>query len=54
MNVLFFLTPKKDVDFVYDDDTVRQIIEKMQVHRYTVIPVLKQDGTYVSTISDGF
>ncbi len=53
MNVLFFLTPKKDVDFVYDDDTVRQIIEKMQVHRFNVIPVLKHDGTYVSTISDG-
>ena len=53
MNVLFFLTPKKDIDFVYEDDTVRQIIEKMQVHRFSVIPVLKHDGTYVSTISDG-
>lgn len=53
MNVLFLLTPKKDVDFVYDDDTVRQVIEKMQVHRFSVIPVLGQDGTYKATVSDG-
>ncbi len=53
MNVLFFLTPKKDVDFVYNDDSVRQIIEKMQVHRFSVIPVLKKDGTFYGTISEG-
>lgn len=52
-NVLFFLTPKNEIDYVYDDDTVRQIMEKMQIHHYGVIPVIRHDGTYVSTISEG-
>lgn len=53
MNVLFFLTPKKDLDYVYDDYSVRQIIEKMQQHRFSVIPVLKRGGSYLTTISEG-
>lgn len=53
MNILFFLTPKKNLDYVYRDNTVRQIIEKMQIHRFSVIPVLNEDGTYYSTISNG-
>ncbi len=53
MNVLFFLTPKKNLDYVYDDYSVRQIIEKMQQHRFSVIPVLKRDGSYLTTISEG-
>ena len=40
MNVLFLLTPKKDVDFLFGDFTVRQAIEKMKEHRYTMIPVI--------------
>ena len=53
MNVLFFLTPKIELEYVYDDFTVRQIMEKMNNHRYSVIPVLSKDGKYKSSISDG-
>ncbi|MEG0305667.1 MAG: CBS domain-containing protein, partial [Oscillospiraceae bacterium] len=40
MNILFFLTPKNDVAFLYDDFTLRQALEKMEHHRYSSIPIL--------------
>ncbi len=53
MNILFFLKPKVELEYIYDDFTVRQIMEKMNKHRYSVVPVLSRDGKYVGTISDG-
>ena len=53
MNLLFFLTPKQDVAFIYDDFTLRQTLEKMEYHRYSCIPVLSRDGSYVGTITEG-
>ena len=53
MNILFFLTPKRDVDFIYDDFTLRQAVEKMEYHGYTAVPVLNRDGCYVGTLSEG-
>ena len=29
MNILFFLTPKSDVAYVFYDDTLRQVLEKI-------------------------
>lgn len=54
MNILFFLTPKSEVDYVYDDDTLWQTLEKMEQNRYTAIPIINhEDGTYVGTITEG-
>ncbi len=53
MNILFFLTPKRDVDFIYDDFTVRQAIEKLEYHGYSAVPVLNREGCYVGTLSEG-
>ena len=50
MNILLFLTPKKDVAYLFDDFTIRQALEKMEYHRYTAIPVLNGDGEYVGTL----
>ena len=33
VNLLFFLTPKQDVAFIYNDFTLRQTLEKMEYHR---------------------
>jgi CBS-domain-containing membrane protein len=52
MNILFLLTPKKDVVFAETDDTIRQAMEKMSFHRYTAIPILDQAGHYVGVVSD--
>ena len=53
MNILFFLTPKDTVEFIYNDFSLRQTIEKMEHHKYTAIPVLTKEGTYVGTITEG-
>lgn len=47
MNLLFFLTPKAEVAYLYDDFTLRQAIEKMEYHRYSSIPILNRKGEYV-------
>ena len=53
MNILFFLTPKSEVAHIYEDDTVRQALDKMEGFRYSTIPLLSKDGTYVGTITEG-
>lgn len=53
MNIAYFLIPKSDVAFLYDDCTFRQGLEKMRHHGYTAIPVIARDGHYVGTVSEG-
>lgn len=54
MNILFFLTPKSEVAYVYDTDTLRQVLEKMENHRYSAIPIIgKEDGRYIGTLTEG-
>ena len=53
MNILFFLTPKSEVAYIYEDFTIRQTLEKMEYHRYSSIPILTKDGKYVGTITEG-
>lgn len=53
MNLLFFLTPKQDVCVVNDHDSLRQVLEKMEHHGYSAIPILNHSGQYVGTITEG-
>lgn len=53
MNILFLLTPKSDVAFLFDHNTLRQGMEKMRFHGYTAIPVITDEGTYVGAVSEG-
>ena len=53
MNVLFFLTPKSEVAYIYDDYTMRQTLEKMEYHRYSSIPIINKKGEYVGTMTEG-
>lgn len=53
MNLLFFLTPKQDVSVVKEEDSVRQVIEKMENHGYSAIPILNSSGQYAGTITEG-
>lgn len=53
MNILFFLLPKETVSYIYEDNSVRQGLEKMRAHGYTAIPVLSRSGEYKGTISEG-
>ena len=53
MNVLLFLKPKCETAYLEWDSSVRQALEKMDYHKFTVIPLLNKDGEFVSTLSEG-
>ena len=53
MNILYFLTPKEDGAHVEETDTMRQVLEKMEHHGYTAIPLLGVEGKYIGTITEG-
>lgn len=53
LNVFELLTPKSSVSFILDNFTVRQAVEKMLFHKFTVIPILNSEGEYVGSISEG-
>ena len=52
-NILFFLKPKAMCDFVYDDFSVRQAVEKMEAAGYAALPILNRHGQYRGTITEG-
>lgn len=53
MNVLFFLTPKENVAYIYHDYTVRQALEKMKHYHYSAIPIIDREGHYIGTVTEG-
>ena len=53
MNILFFLTPKNEVAYIFEDETLRQTLEKMEHRKFSCIPMLSPDGKYTGTISEG-
>ena len=53
MNILFFLKPKNDIAYIYEDYTIRQALEKMKHYGYTAVPVISNTGKYVGTLSEG-
>lgn len=53
MNLLFFLTPKSEVAYIYDDESLRQALEKMEYHKYSAVPMLSRQGQYVGTMTEG-
>jgi CBS domain-containing protein len=53
MIIPFFLTPKKDVIFLSNKNTMRQALERMEYHRYSAIPLIDDEGKYTGTITEG-
>ncbi|MDR7870887.1 MAG: CBS domain-containing protein [Tissierellaceae bacterium] len=53
MNIAFFLTPKSEIVYVNTDATMRQVLEKMEYHTYSAIPLIDNEGKYVGAITEG-
>lgn len=53
MNIIFLLRPKSTVAYLYDTNTLRQGLEKMRAHGYTALPMIRKDGEYMGTVSEG-
>ncbi|MCR4561649.1 MAG: CBS domain-containing protein [Bacilli bacterium] len=48
------LVPKAEVEFVFQEDTVRQVLERMAIKRYGTVPVIEKDtGKYIRSLSEG-
>lgn len=52
-NILFFLTPKAMCVHLYDDYTIRQAMEKMEVSGFAALPILNKHGEYRGTLTEG-
>ena len=53
MNILFFLTPKSEVDYINEDASLFKTLSKMQERNYSAIPIVNKSGKYVGTITSG-
>ena len=53
MNILFFLTPKANCSYLEEDDTMRQALERMEQSGFSALPILRKDGTYCGTLTEG-
>lgn len=52
MNVAFFITPKAEVAFVTSDATLDDAIVTMQRSGHPTLPVLRDGGSYLGTVSE--
>ncbi len=54
MNILFYLTPKANCEVLYDDESLREALERMEISGYAALPIIhKEDGSYRGTLTDG-
>lgn len=53
MNVLFLLTPKRNVLFLTLDMSVGEALDLLKSVRYSSVPLLDNNGYYVGTITEG-
>lgn len=53
MNILLFLTPKKEVTLLYEDYTIGQALRAMEVGRHSAVPIIRRTGEYVGTVTEG-
>ena len=53
MNILFFLTPKVEVISVCDKDNIKQVLETLEEHKFSSVPILNEDGNYLGTVKEG-
>ena len=45
MNILFYLVPKSEVMYLFDDYSLRQALEKMEYHKYSAVPMITRGGS---------
>ena len=54
MNLLFYLTPKASCEVLYDDESIREALERMELSGFAALPIIsKEDGVYLGTLTDG-
>ena len=52
-SIISLLTPKKITFFLLNTSTIRQALEKFDAHKFTVVPLIDDEGHFVGTLSEG-
>lgn len=52
-SIIPLLTPKKATFYLLENSTIRQALEKFDAHKFTVVPLLDEEGHYQGTLSEG-
>lgn len=52
MNILFFLKPKINVTYLYEDSTLDQALSKLDRLSDTAFPVISPGGKYLGTLTE--
>ncbi|MBQ7995015.1 MAG: CBS domain-containing protein [Bacilli bacterium] len=53
MNIVSLLTPKAKVYTISTKMSVRQVLEIFDANKFAILPLLDEEGRYISTISEG-
>ena len=53
MNIFTIITPKIQTVFIDSESTIRQALETFDFHKFNVVPLVDEEGKYVSTLSEG-
>jgi CBS domain-containing protein len=53
VNILFFLTPKADLAYLLDTESIAQALAKMEKYRHAAVPIINKKGAYVGTMTEG-
>ncbi len=54
MNILFYLTPKASCEVLFEDESIRGALQRMERSGFSALPIIrKEDGFYRGTLTDG-
>ncbi len=53
MNIISLLSPKEETFYLDNNSTIRQVLEKFDYHKFSVVPLIDKEGHFISTISEG-
>ena len=53
VNILFFLTPKAELTYLLDTQSIEQALDTMEQYRYTAVPIINKNGAYIGTMTEG-
>lgn len=53
MNVFQLLITKNEASYLSEDTLVSDAIKQLRTSGYTAVPVIREDGTYAGTVSEG-
>ncbi len=52
-NIFSYLLPKNQTYYLSNKTSIRQALEKFDYHKFSVVPIIDEEGNYISTISEG-